>query len=39
MRYLGPDVPNLEALQNLLQRTTTQIEYAATKKKSEFQNP
>ena len=33
-RYLGTDegIPNLEALQNLLQMTTTQIEYAATKR-------
>ena len=33
-RYLGTDegIPDLEALQNLLQMTTTQIEYAATKR-------
>ena len=33
MRYLGTDegIPNLEVLQNLLQMTTAQIEYAATK--------
>ena len=33
MRYLGTDegIPNLEALWNLLQMTTTQIEFAATK--------
>ena len=33
MRYLGTDegISDLEALQNLLQMTTTQIEYAATK--------
>ena len=39
MRYLGTDegIPDLEALQNLLQMTTTQIEYAATKRQSEFQ--
>ena len=34
MRYLGTHegIPNLEALQNLLQMNTTQIEYAATKR-------
>ena len=38
MRYLGTDegIPNLEALQNLLQMTTTQIEYAATKRNQNF---
>ena len=38
MRYLGTDegIPNLEALQNLLQMTTTQIEYAATKRNQSF---
>ena len=38
MRYLGTDegIPNLEALQNLLQMTTTQIEYAATKRNQTF---
>ena len=37
-RYLGTDegIPNLEALQNLLQMTTTQIEYAATKRNQSF---
>ena len=38
IRYLGTDegIPNLEALQNLLQMTTTQIEYAATKRNQSF---
>ena len=38
MRYLGTDegIPNLEALQNLLQMTTAQIEYAATKRNQSF---
>ena len=38
MRYLGTDegIPNLEALQNLLQMTITQIEYAATKRNKSF---
>ena len=38
MRYLWKDecIPNLEALQNLLQMTTTQIEYAATKRNQSF---
>ena len=38
-RYLCNDegIPNLEALQNLLQMTTAQIEYASYKNKSEFQ--
>ena len=38
MRYLGTDegIPDLEALQNLLQMTTTQIEYAATKRNQSF---
>ena len=33
-RYLGMDksIPDLEALQNLLQMTMTQIQYAATKR-------
>ena len=37
-RYLGTDegIPDLEALQNLLQMTTTQIEYAATKRNQSF---
>ena len=37
-RYLGTDegIPNLEALQNLLQMTTTQIEYATTKRNQSF---
>ena len=37
-RYLGPDegIPNLEALQNLLQMTTAQIVYAATKRNQSF---
>ena len=35
-RYLGSDegIPNLEVLQNLLQMTTAQIEYAATRNQS-----
>ena len=38
MKYLGTDegTPNLEALQNLLQMTNTQIEYAATKRNQSF---
>ena len=38
MRYLGTDkdIPDLEALQNLLQMTTTQIEYTATKRNQNF---
>ena len=38
MRYLGTDegIPNWEALQNLLQMTTTQIEYAATNRNQSF---
>ena len=38
MRYLGTDegIPDLEALQNLLQMTTTQIEYATTKRNQSF---
>ena len=38
MRYLGADecIPNLEVLQNLLQMTTAQIEYAATKRNQHF---
>ena len=38
MRYLGTDegIPDLEALQNLLQMTTAQIEYAATKRNQSF---
>ena len=38
MRYIGTDegIPNLEALQNLLQMTTTQMEYAATKRNQSF---
>ena len=38
MRYLGTDegIPDLEALQNLLQMTTTQIEYAAMKRNQSF---
>ena len=38
MRYLGTDegILNLEALQNLLQMTTTQIEYEATKRNQSF---
>ena len=38
MRYLGTDedIPNLETLHNLLQMTTTQIEYAATKRNQSF---
>ena len=37
-RYLGADegIPDLEALQILLQMTTTQIEYAATKRNQSF---
>ena len=37
-RYLGTDegIPNLEVLQNLLQMTTAQIEYAATKRNQHF---
>ena len=38
MRYLGTDegIPDLEALQNLLQMTRTQIEYAAMKRNQSF---
>ena len=38
MRYLGTDegIPDLEALHNLLQMTTAQIEYAATKRNQSF---
>ena len=38
MRYLGTDegIPNLEALQNLLQMTTVQIEYATMKRSKSF---
>ena len=38
MRYLGTDegIPNLEALQNLLQMTTAQIEYATMKRSQSF---
>ena len=38
MRYLGTEegIPNLEALQNLLQMTSTQIEYTATKRNQSF---
>ena len=38
MRYLETDegIPYLEALQNLLQMTTTQIQYAATKRNQSF---
>ena len=38
MRYLGTDegIPNLEALQNLLQMTATQIENTATKRNQSF---
>ena len=38
-RYLGTDqgIPDLEALQNLLQMTTTQIKYASGKRKPKFQ--
>ena len=38
MRYLGiyEGIPDLEALQNLLQMTTTQIEFAATKSNQSF---
>ena len=37
-RYLGTDegIPNLEALQNLLQMTTAQIEYATTRRNQKF---
>ena len=37
-RYLGTDegIPDLEALQNLLQMTTAQIEYAATRRNQKF---
>ena len=37
-RYLGNDegIPDLEALKNLLQMTTAQIEYAATRKNQSF---
>ena len=37
-RYLGNDegIPNLEALQNLLQMTTAQIEHAATRRNQSF---
>ena len=37
-RYLGNDegIPNLEALWNLLQMTTAQIEYAATRRNQSF---
>ena len=37
-RYLGTDegIPDLEALQNLLQITTAQIEYATTKRSQSF---
>ena len=37
-RYLGNDegIPNLEALQNLLQMTTAQIKYAATRRNQSF---
>ena len=37
-RYLGTDegIPDLEALQNLLQMTTTQIQYAATRRNQNF---
>ena len=38
IRYLGTDegIPDLEALQNLLQMTTTQIEYTATNRNQSF---
>ena len=38
MRYLGTDegIPDLETLQNLLQMTTAQIEYGATKRNQSF---
>ena len=38
MRYLGTDegIPKLEALQNLLQMTTAQIEYVTTKRSQSF---
>ena len=38
MRYLGTDesIPDFEALQNLLQMTTTQIEYETTKGNQSF---
>ena len=37
-RYLGTDegIPDLEALQSLLQITTTQIEYAAKRRNQNF---
>ena len=37
-RYLGTDegIPDLEALVNLLQMTTAQIEYAATRRNQKF---
>ena len=37
-RYLGTDegTPNLKALQNLLQMTTTQIEYGPTRRNLSF---
>ena len=37
-RYLGTDegIPNLEALKNLLQMTTAQIEYATTRRNQKF---
>ena len=37
-QYFGTDegIPNLEALQNLLQMTTTQLEYTATKRNQIF---
>ena len=37
-RYLGTDegIPDLEALQNLLQMTTAQIEYAAKRRNQSF---
>ena len=37
-RYLGTDqgIPDLEALQNLLQMTTTQIKYASGKRNQNF---
>ena len=40
MRYLGTDegIPKLEALQNLLQLTTAQIEYAATNRNQSFKS-
>ena len=38
MRYLGTDegIPDLKTLQNLLQMTTAQIEYAAMKRNQSF---